>query len=121
MSSEHKEEDALEAPEEEFIELSVWQSENKFRMPEGSKEQPKPENFGLKVVQQTFRGKVMIGVNIMTGMPGHYKRRKKDSEAVLRARIENTGAEDLTEDQSHLVFTALRASSLAGTTMLPFM
>ena len=50
--SRREERDTLEAPEEEFVELSVWQQEHKHLMPEGSKELPTPEMVGLKRVQE---------------------------------------------------------------------
>ena len=50
--STQEEKDTHEAQEEEFIELSAWQEENRQLMPEGSKELPTPEMVGLKRAQE---------------------------------------------------------------------
>ena len=110
--TEEIDQDALEAPDYEFVELSNWQQENKHLMPKDSKELPTPELVGLKTETETFRDKILTGVWLMTGKPGHYKLKRSSARAVLKRKVENDGETNLDEGQSEQVRSA------AGSAML---
>ena len=61
------EEDLLQAPECEFVELSVWKEEHKFKDATGKTICPEPSDLNEKIVLRTFRGKKMKGVMVMKG------------------------------------------------------
>ena len=111
-----KGEDALEAPEEEFVELSVWQEEMKDKLPEELRKKgvlPTPAMFGLEEVTEIFRNKAMRGVNVMTGKAGHYKRRQTYSTSIeMKERLDG-GEGELLEGQTDTIFNSARAITIA--------
>ena len=93
-------EDALEAPEEEFIELATWVSEARKKMELDDKApDPKPEDLGLTVEVQPFRGSELRGETVMTGQRGHFKKRKRDIVAVKKKDILDDGQCVVEENQ----------------------
>ena len=109
--------DELVAPEEEFVELSAWQEEMKSKLPPELQKKnvlPTPEMFGLEEATETFRGTSMKGVNVMSGKAGHFKRHKKDTTAVVKKHVLDTGMDQLEQDQSDTKFSCARTSTLAS-------
>ena len=108
--------DHLEAAEEEFVQPDVWRELVKAKLPEELRNKgvvPTPEMFGLTEVTETFRGKEMKGVNVLTGKAGHFKRRKVDSTGVKKRKELNSGLDDLEEGQGETIFAAARSSIVA--------
>jgi hypothetical protein len=68
----HDEVDELIAPEKEFVLLADWVAETRRTLEQEGKLQssdpdPRPEDAQLKVQRRKFRGKVYIGVVVLTG------------------------------------------------------
>jgi hypothetical protein len=87
VTMEHDEEDVLSAPEEEFVELAVWQDEQAKQMKLGPDDpRPTPQEAGCRTKMKRFRGKWITGVQVQTGTAGHYKVRKRDATRVRKTK-----------------------------------
>ena len=54
----------------------------------------------------------MVGVDILTGKSGHYKRIKKDTTSLHRAQTLDSGETPLVEGQADKIFEGARAAHL---------
>lgn len=108
------EEDLLQAPECEFVELSVWKEEHKFKDATGKTIYPEPSDLNEKIVFRTFRGKKMKGVMIMQGKLGHFKAFSNDRSQVEREDEIDDSGDELRDGQRDIKHTAARKALLAG-------
>jgi hypothetical protein len=108
------EEDVLQAPECEFVELAVWKEENKFKDATGKTIYPEPADLNEKLVTRTFRGKKLKGIMIMTGKVGHFKALSNDRSQVEREDEIDDSGDELRDGQRDIKHTSARKALLAG-------
>ena len=69
VSAYSDEQDVMEGPDEEFVELECWREENK----DENNVKPQPSDAGLQVVTRKLQGKTLQGVVLLRGKLGHFK------------------------------------------------
>ncbi len=105
-----RQEDELQAPEEEFVTEACWAEENKDKE---TGVRPRRQDFPeLGWHQRNFRGTMIWGYCELTGRAGRMKVIKKDTTYVVRCNVLHSG-EELREGEAEAKAASARDSVLA--------